>query len=144
MSKLHTAAFFPERGWTPVEFQSLTASKLITCYAQEHGFALVRTVADETELLTLAVDPAYRRQGIADSLMREWLKKTSARHAFLEVASDNAAAQALYTKYGFAEAGRRAGYYRRANAPAVDAVLMQAAVTHRKTPESPSHVPKTG
>jgi len=144
MATLHAAAFFPERGWSQEEIVSLTASKLVNCHTHKHGFALSRTIADETELLTLAVDPAYRRQGVANSLMHAWLADSGAARAFLEVAADNAPAQALYAKFGFAEAGRRAGYYRRKIGPAVDAVLMQAAGTHRKTPESSGHNPKTG
>lgn len=144
MATLHAAAFLPERGWTAEEFRSLTMSKLVSCHTQAHGFALVRTVLDETELLTLAVDPAYRRQGIADILMRTWLESSEAVLALLEVAADNAPARALYAKYGFAESGRRTGYYHRTNGPAVDAVLMQAAVTRRQTAESLYHRPKTG
>lgn len=144
MATLHAAAFYPERGWSPDEFLSLTTSRLVHCHTHAHGFALSRTITGETELLTLAVDPAYQRQGVADSLMHAWLDSSGAASAFLEVAADNEPAQRLYAKYGFAEAGRRIGYYRRENGPAVDAVLMQAAVTHRKTAESMSHKPKTG
>lgn len=144
LATLHAAAFFPERGWSPGEIQSLCASSLVHCHAEAHGFALVRTIADETELLTLAVDPAFQRRGIADTLMRTWLETSTAERAFLEVAADNAPARALYAKYGFAETGRRKRYYPRASGKAVDAVLMQAAVTNRQTHESKVTKLKTG
>ncbi|MGQ7361753.1 GNAT family N-acetyltransferase, partial [Streptococcus suis] len=34
------------------------------------GFAMVRSVADEAELLLLAVAPPYRRRGVAGALLR--------------------------------------------------------------------------
>ena len=48
--------------------------------------------------------------------------------AFLEVAADNAAAQALYARAGFAESGRRRGYYRRPDGSGLDALVMQRAL----------------
>jgi ribosomal-protein-alanine N-acetyltransferase len=126
LARLHRAAFAPERGWNAAEFETLCASPGVQLYLRPGGFALVRTVADEAELLTLAVDPAERRKGVADALMRDWLDATPARQAFLEVAEDNAAAQALYAKHGFSVSARRKAYYTRLEAAAVDALLMQA------------------
>ena len=48
-------------------------------------------------------------------------RRMGAEEAFLEVASDNLAAQALYAGLGWQEAGRRPGYY----APGVDAIVMR-------------------
>lgn len=144
MGQLHAAAFSPQRGWSADEFHSLCASPLVQCYFDAQGFALTRTIADESELLTLAVDPNHRRQGIAGNLTKEWLGRTTAQTAFLEVAADNAAAHALYAKYGFAETGRRKGYYQRIGGHSVDAVLMQAAVTRRQTCKTTGQAPKTG
>ncbi len=144
MARLHAAAFAPQRGWSAQEFQSLCASPHVRCLSRTHGFALVRTLAGETELLTLAVDPQHRRKGIANRILCDWLGSTDAQTAFLDVAADNAPARALYALHGFAETGRRKSYYHRPDAPPVDAVLMQAAVTHRQGVESSSHTPKTG
>jgi ribosomal-protein-alanine N-acetyltransferase len=47
-----------------------------------------------------------------------------AERMFLEVAEDNAAARALYARAGFAEAGRRRGYYARPDGPAADALVL--------------------
>jgi ribosomal-protein-alanine N-acetyltransferase len=43
---------------------------------------------------------------------------------FLEVAASNTAAQALYRGFGFTEAGRRTGYYRRGDG-VEDALVMR-------------------
>lgn len=144
LADLHAKAFSPERGWTAEEFGSLLASPHTYLFTKNHGFALVRAIAGEAELLTLAVDPAHQQNGIANGLMLEWMRAVPAKTAFLEVAADNMAAQALYTKHGFAKSGLRKAYYRRPNGPTVDAVLMQAALTCRQTGESTLSNPKTG
>jgi ribosomal-protein-alanine N-acetyltransferase len=78
------------------------------------GFVLVRAIAGEAEILTLAVLPEARRQGLGQGLMAAALARAAARGAaamLLEVATDNAPAQALYASLGFAKVGRRRRYY---------------------------------
>lgn len=90
------------------------------------GAALIRAVAGEAEVLTIAVAGAERRRGIGAAVLADGLEDASRRGAqtvFLEVAVDNAAALALYRAAGFVEIGGRSGYYRRPDG-AVDAVLM--------------------
>lgn len=138
LADLHAAAFKAERPWTADEFTALLASRYVTLQHGPHGFALIRTVAEETELLTLAVHPNHQREGLAGALISGWLDHAQAAHAFLEVAADNTAAQHLYLKHGFAETGRRMAYYARADGPAADAVLMTRALPYRQYAESPS------
>lgn len=136
MADLHARAFAPERGWTAAEFAALLASPHVRCLAHTHGFALVREIAGEAELLTLAVDPDHRRRGIAAQLMQDWRKSAQAATAFLEVAADNLAAQSLYRQHGFDVSGRRKGYYTRPDGPKVDAVIMKASLTQDHPPQS--------
>ncbi|MDJ1007658.1 MAG: GNAT family N-acetyltransferase [Paracoccaceae bacterium] len=92
------------------------------------GFALGRLAADEAELLTLAVDPAARRCGIGRGLLGQFEAEARARGAtaaFLEVADDNAPALALYRAAGWAEAGRRPGYYLRAAGDPANALILR-------------------
>lgn len=129
LAALHGAAFAPERGWRAAEFTELCASPHVHLFTRPGGFALVRAVAGEAELLTLATAPDRRREGIADALMTRWMQQIKGDIAFLEVAADNHAARALYAKHGFAPVSLRKAYYTRPNGPAADAVLMQAALT---------------
>ena len=131
MARIHAAAFAPERGWGVADISGLLAQPHTTALSADGGFALIRTVAGETELLTLAVSPAQRRRGIAHALMTSWIETSlpQAERAFLEVAADNDAARALYTRHGFTCTGLRKAYYSRSGAPAVDALLMSRALT---------------
>ena len=95
------------------------------------GFILTRLMAGEAEVLTLAVRPAARRRGVGRALLEAALLLVAGEPAaamFLEVAADNAGAIALYEKAGFETVGRRAGYYGRAGAPSVDALVMRRAL----------------
>lgn len=87
------------------------------------GLMLARVAADEAEILTLAVLPRARRQGIARDLMAQlvtWAATVKAARLFLEVAEDNVAARGLYERSGFALVGRRNDYY----APGSNALLL--------------------
>ena len=81
---------------------------------QGGGIVLARTVADEAEILTLAVKPDRRRGGLGAVLLRAAMAGAVARGAasmFLEVAVTNAGARALYDRHGFCQVGQRAHYY---------------------------------
>jgi [ribosomal protein S18]-alanine N-acetyltransferase len=72
-------------------------------------------IVDEMHIATIATDPDFRRQGIAERLLTQALldgRETGARLAFLEVRVGNEAAQAMYRKFGFRNTGKRARYYR--------------------------------
>ncbi|KIC16960.1 GNAT family N-acetyltransferase [Leisingera sp. ANG-Vp] len=128
MAAAHAAAFTQSRPWNADEFSALLESPLVFAAGDARCFALVRVIADEAELLTVATHPEYQRQGLARACMTGWeseARERGAAEAFLEVAADNAPAQALYSACGFAECGRRAGYYRREGANPMDAVLMR-------------------
>ena len=80
------------------------------------GFILLRMAADEAEIITMAVLPAHKRQGIARALLDHARTDASARGVvslFLEVGETNAAARALYEKAGFVLTGQRPGYYKK-------------------------------
>lgn len=129
LAQIHAAAFVQDRAWSAAEFASLLAQPYVTLFTADGGFALTRTLAGESELLTLAVDPDHQRRGIARGLLRAWADSIQPRAeiAFLEVAAHNSGALALYEAAGFSPSGLRKGYYARAGGPAVDAVLMSRA-----------------
>ena len=99
-------------------------------FLTHHGCALLRVVADEAELLTIARDPIARGQGVGARLLDACLAEAGARGAhrlYLEVAAGNAAAIRLYRGRGFRCDGERAGYYAGMQA-AADALLMSCKI----------------
>jgi ribosomal-protein-alanine N-acetyltransferase len=101
------------------------------------GFLVAREVANEMEILNLAVDPAARREGIASALLRHALShaaETGVTKVFLEVRSSNLAAQRFYQSHGFVSAGMRPNYYRDpAEAALLLAFTLSAAVAQNIT-----------
>jgi len=78
------------------------------------GFIMGRILADEAEILNLAVVPTHRRKGLAKVLVQSLLHSFAeggAAMVFLEVRESNRAAIAFYEKMGFARTGTRPGYY---------------------------------
>jgi len=127
LARLHADCFTTPRPWSAGEFAALTATPDCDLITLPGGFALIRTVAGEAELLTIAVDPARRREGIGRRLLARALIRAHARGAetcFLEVAADNAAATGLYRSAGFTQTGRRPGYYRLQDGQRTDAAIM--------------------
>ncbi|MDG1169016.1 MAG: N-acetyltransferase [Sulfitobacter sp.] len=146
LAALHEAAFRTERPWSASEFQDLLQNPFVALFPHPYGFALSRTVAGETELLTLAVDPAQHRKGIGLLLTQNWLNANAdrAETAFLEVASDNLAARSLYERLGFEIVATRAGYYARKNAASADALVMRCPLTFGQPPFSTPHPQQSG
>ena len=89
------------------------------------GYVGSQTVLDGADMMNIAVDPAYRRQGVAAELIERLVTALKSKGVIclaLEVRASNAPAIALYDKLGFAIVGRRPNYYRH---PKEDALIMR-------------------
>ncbi len=99
---------------------------------QPCGFVLLRTAADEMEVLTLAVLPHTRRRGVARALMqavRRHAANAGVKQIFIEYARDNQAAHALYESVGYTSNGVRSNYYRNTDGTASDAIAASLSLT---------------
>ena len=137
MARIHARSMPPARPWTEAEISGLLGAPDCFAVTEGTGFALGRVILDEAELLTIAVDPDQRRRGTGRMLLAAFEAEATRRGgttAFLEVAADNTPALALYSTQGWRESGRRKGYYARANAPAVDALILSKAIQHADAP----------
>jgi len=115
--------------WAQQAYEGLlTASTAELAWVAERvgriiGFIVVRRVADELEILNLAVAPAARRQGVGKALLQHALTRACAHgvhNIFLEVRTSNFGAHRFYEAHGFINAGKRANYY---TSPVEDALL---------------------
>jgi len=119
LAALHAGSFPPGEAWGAEAFARLLALPgTMGAFAAEGevpvGLVLARQVADEAEILTLAVLPPWRRGGVGRSLLARVLSAFAAqgvKRVFLEVAAENRAACGLYAAVGFRVVGRRTDYY---------------------------------
>jgi ribosomal-protein-alanine N-acetyltransferase len=132
MAALH-AHGFPDRPWSAEEIEDLLRADTVQSFESpcERGWLLTRVLPPEAEILTLAVDPQARRQGVAADLLARWIATMAQQNVtdlHLEVAADNVAALALYERCRFVPSGRRPRYYTRPDGAPVDAMLMHRAL----------------
>lgn len=130
---LHATAF--AHPWSAREFETLLSAANVSGEAAVdpasgalRGFVLTRIAADEAEILTIAVDGALRRRGVGRALLAAHMARLpslGAKTLFLEVERENAAALALYAKFGFREVGQRKGYYRKSDGTAATALVLR-------------------
>ena len=88
------------------------------------GYVGMMFVLDEGYISNVAVAPAFRRQGVANTLISALMTRAeelSLAFVTLEVRAGNEPAKALYAKHGFVPVGRRKNYY---DLPKEDAILM--------------------
>lgn len=135
MSAVHRAAF--ATGWSEEALVELMAAPHTLALgtvggtaggrsSELTGFILLSVVAEEAEILTLAVAPGFRRRGLANRLLEQAIVTARAGGAaalFLEVSENNGPALGLYQGTGFVETGRRPGYYQ--SDGGADAVIMK-------------------
>lgn len=119
--------------WSEESLVEAAASSLgVNLVAEVDGavvaYLMARVVPPTAEIMNLAVDQPYRRQGMAAALLSAALAALAARGAtevFLEVRASNLPAQALYREAGFRPMGIRAAYY---EAPREDALVLRRAL----------------
>ncbi|SMX31204.1 GNAT family N-acetyltransferase [Actibacterium lipolyticum] len=128
LAELHALCFTTPRPWGVDEFRSVLRTSGAFLHGDENGFVLGRVIADEAEVLTIAVHPDARQSGNGRRLLAafdESAKNLGATETFLEVAADNTPALALYSAAGYGQAGRRLGYYKGADGQPVDALILR-------------------
>ena len=136
LAKIHASSF--DSPWDQNDLSGWLShdhSSVVVCEQDDlpAGFAIATFAANQAELLTIAVSPQHRGQGIGVLLMNaldEQAATLGIESWFLEVAVDNRVAISLYERLGFRPNGRRKNYYKRPDGR-VDAVLMTAPVRDR-------------
>ena len=124
LARIHASAFPSGAAWSAGTIETLLGLSGVFGLHGPGGFILARRILDEAEILTLAVHPEFRRQGLGAALVgtAAMVAATAgARVMFLEVAEANVAAMALYAGAGFERAGLRRDYY----APGLHAWLLR-------------------
>jgi ribosomal-protein-alanine N-acetyltransferase len=82
----------------------------------------------DSEIYNIAVRPTWQRHGVGSLLMKHFLDRARGHDVgvvYLEVRDSNSQARQFYRSHGFAEIGKRRGFYR---APEEDAILMSCRI----------------
>lgn len=113
LSTIHAQCF--DKPWSEQEMFSILSLPTTIGWLTEQGFLLCSHVADEMEILTIGILPAFRQQGVGFHFIQDLFNyaiKNQVQHIFLEVSADNKPAQRLYQKAGFTQTGIRKNYYK--------------------------------
>ena len=131
VAKLHARSFY--RGWPRQDIEAYLIDPdtptLVACDARRNiaGFAMLRILGDDVELMTIAVDKKFQGKGVGAALLKacfEDLMMIPVKRMVLEVAADNPPAIKLYGKLGFKKISERKGYYARADGQPATALVM--------------------
>ncbi len=118
--------------WTRGNFVDSLAARY-TAWTLNHvdggliGYCVAMFGVDEMHLLNITIAQAARRRGHARRLLAELVQQCrlrGARRLWLEVRESNAEARETYGRLGFAQVGRRKGYYPAPQGRREDAVVM--------------------
>jgi ribosomal-protein-alanine N-acetyltransferase len=117
-------ACFPEEPYTRTIFRKLysEAGELFVIArlgSRVAGYMVTCTAEQAAEVISLGVDPAYRRRGVAAALLDYSLDRLAAngvRVVELMVSVENAGAIRFYRRFGFRRVREVAGYYGRGHA----------------------------
>ena len=134
LAELH-ADCFADR-WDAKSFRTLLDSGKVTgliadCDDRPSGFIVVRSAADEAEIVTFAVITDARRKGVGRELVgvaAALVYQGGAKAIFLEVRANNLPALSLYETLGFRQLGRRQAYYRAQAGGAEDGLVLRASL----------------
>jgi ribosomal-protein-alanine N-acetyltransferase len=121
--------------WPSESYAQLASSSGGLCLVCEAnatviGFIAARQLADDAEILNIAVHRDFRRKGVATALFlaaADKFRRPGTYRLFLELRQSNRPARTLYEHLGFVPSGTRKSYYRD---PVDDAVCMQKKLTN--------------
>ena len=116
------ASIWSEESYVKLAHENEALGLVSEANGEISGFLVGRMVGDQAEVLNLAVRARDRRSGRGAALLEAALKDFGLRGAkcvYLEVRESNTGARAFYEKHGFAQVGRRKGYYRNPDEAAV-------------------------
>lgn len=120
LAAIHQSCFTGKGAWSSQTFEELMAfSTHYLCVDFQNdqtvtGFILYNVVMDQSEIITLAVLPDFRRKGVAANMIDAMLCaliQQKVHRSFLEVNQDNEPAIGLYLRCGYAKIGQRLHYY---------------------------------
>jgi len=121
LAQIHASCF--EHGWSENDLSSMLRGNGVDCNMATlsgkeargpKGFLIMRTLGDQSEVLTIATDPGFRKLGIGRALMEHTIRRLQGdrvKQLFLEVSEKNIVARKLYDSLKFKQISVRKSYY---------------------------------
>lgn len=121
LARIHAHCF--DHGWSEDDLSLMLRGKGVDCNVvtlngmelqTPKGFLILRTLGDQSEVLTIATDPKFRNRGVGRTLMEHAIRRLQGdrvKHLFLEVSEKNLAARKLYDSLNFKQISVRKSYY---------------------------------
>ena len=127
-------ALFSKESWSEADFEASLADPTRFFWVAKEGETLLGFCGlsqsfEQGDILNIGVCPDQRGKGIGSILLQQAIqcfKEQGGKELFLEVRASNAAAKALYEKFGFCRIGIRKNYYQQ---PAEDGLVYRLEVS---------------
>ena len=142
LAEIHAGAF--ARPWGAEDFEAFLLDRSVRIdglflvrASPPSGFVLSRSVADEAEILSVALARNVRGRGYSRLLLAQHcqsLAHAGAARIHLEVEEGNLPAIALYRRLGFVQSGLRPGYYARPDGTRACALSMTRLLAETTAP----------
>jgi len=126
LSTMHADCF--AKNWSERDFAEMFDFAGTFAIIAEQGFAVIRILFDEAEIITVGVEKSARKQGVAAKIvaqMLEFVTQKQVANIFLEVRKSNIAAINLYQKFDFKIISTRKNYYHNDDGTSEDAIMMR-------------------
>lgn len=135
LAEIHAMTF--AHAWTDGDFLALLNNRNVSGLLLREplssggktvGFVLVRTAADEAEILTIAVHPKWQNYGVGRRLLNRIIERLHAdkiASLFLEVDENNKSAITLYKRLHFEQVAIRENYYTKTGGRKTNALVMR-------------------
>ena len=126
LAELHKRCF-PDQSYSEQSMAYFLNSDNYIVISNKHSLAIIHIFEEITEIITLAVDPLYRQNGLGSNLLQKIIQITKTKNSgkiYLEVSSQNRLAIRLYKNAGFKTIYVRKNYYSLVDKTLTDAFVM--------------------
>ncbi len=133
LAKLHKRCF-PDKPYSEQTMKYFLDNDKYVILSGKFSLAITLIFQEISEIITIAVDPSYRKNGLGSKLLSQIVqiaKNKGSKKIFLEVSSQNQVAIRMYKNAGFKTIYVRKNYYSLVDKTLCDALVMALKLDNR-------------